>query len=423
LLSKKILRENYESVREGLANRNYKPDDMLKNFKELDGLYKNLNLELEKLKSEQNRASKLIGEFKFKNQDNKKEIIHMKELANKIKKLDLEVREIKLKLKEILIEIPNVPNINTPVGKSESDNKIIRTVGEIKKYDFKLKTHWELGEALKILDFNRAAKISGSRFVLYKNLGARLERALINFMLDTHIKKNYQEVFTPFIVNSESMFGTGQLPKFQEDLFKIKDTNYFLIPTAEVPVTNIHRDEILDGKELTKRYCAYSACFRAEAGAAGKDTRGLIRQHEFNKVELVKFCRPEDSYQELESLTHDAEEILKLLCLPYRVIKLCTGDLGFSSAMTYDIEVWMPSYNKYIEISSCSNFEEFQARRANIKFKDSAKNKAKFVHTLNGSGLAIGRTVAAILENFQMRDGKIKIPEVLIKYIGCEFIE
>jgi seryl-tRNA synthetase len=295
----------------------------------------------------------------------------------------------------------------------------MRKFGEPRKFDFDFKTHWDLGEALDIFDFERATKIAGSRFTVYKGLGARLERAVANFMLDTHVEKHgYKEVFPPFMVNRASMTGTGQLPKFEEDAYNVKNNDFFLVPTAEVPVTNLHRDEILDGKDLTIKYCAYTACFRAEAGSAGRDVKGVIRQHQFNKVELVKFARPDNSYEELEKLTDDAEDILRLLGLPYRVVRLCSGDLGFSSAMTYDIEVWMPSYNRYVEISSCSDFEDYQARRANIRFKDNVKDKAQFVHTLNGSGLAVGRTTAAILENYQNEDGSITIPDVLVPYMG-----
>jgi len=334
------------------------------------------------------------------------------------------LKEIEAKLKEILLTIPNMPADDVPVGKDEEDNPVIRTVGEPKKFNFTPQAHWDIGEKLGILDFERAAKVTGARFAFYKGLGSRLERSVYNFMLDVHTSKHgYTEIFPPYIVNKESMTGTGQLPKFAEDMFKIEGLDYYLIPTAEVPVTNYHRGEILDGEELPIKYCAYSACFRAEAGSAGRDTRGLIRQHQFNKVELVKFTKPEDSWTELDKLTNDAEEILQLLKLPYHVVRLCTGDIGFSSATTYDLEVWIPAANCYREISSCSNFLDFQARRADIKFRRSPKEKPEYVHTLNGSGLAVGRTVCAILENYQNEDGSVTIPDVLIPYMGCKAIK
>jgi seryl-tRNA synthetase len=327
--------------------------------------------------------------------------------------------EVDDQIAALVMTIPNVPNESVPLGNSDADNLEVRKWGTPVKFDFEPKAHWDIGEALDILDFSTAAKVTGARFTFYKGAGARLERALMNFMLDLHtLKHGYKEVFPPFMVHRNSMVGTGQLPKFEEDAFKVANTEYFLIPTAEVPVTNMYREQILDVKDLPIMHTAYSACFRAEAGSAGRDTRGLIRQHQFNKVELVKFVAPENSYAELESLTNDAEDILKALGLPYRVVKLCTGDLGFSSAMTYDLEVWMPSYNRYVEISSCSNFEAFQARRAGIKFRRSAKDKPEFVHTLNGSGVAIGRTTACILETYQQDDGSVIIPEPLRKYMG-----
>jgi seryl-tRNA synthetase len=320
-----------------------------------------------------------------------------------------------------MLTLPNIPNATVPTGSTDEDNVEIRKFGEPTKFNFEPKPHWDLGSDLSILDAETGAKVSGSRFTFYKGAGARLERSIMNFYLDTHTEKHgYTEVFPPFMVSRESMTGTGQLPKFEEDAYKVlgDGKEYFLVPTAEVPVTNMYREQILDGNQLPIKHCAYTACFRAEAGSAGRDTRGLIRQHQFNKVELVKFAKPEDSYEELEKLTKDAEEVLQMLKLPYRVVKICIGDLGFTAAMKYDIEVWMPSYNRYVEISSCSNFEEFQARRANIKYKDNIKDKAKYVHTLNGSGVAIGRTTAAILENYQQLDGTIKVPEVLIPYMG-----
>ena len=345
----------------------------------------------------------------------------MKALSDKIKVLNADVAQVEEELNNYMLTIPNIPHPSVPQGNTDEDNVEIRKFGEPAKFNFEPKPHWDLGEELGIIDAETAAKISGSRFTVYKGLGARLERAIINFFLDTHTDKHgYTEVFPPFMVSRESMTGTGQLPKFEEDAYKVQGDGkeYFLVPTAEVPVTNMYREQILDGAELPIKHCAYTACFRAEAGSAGRDTRGLIRQHQFNKVELVKFVKPEDSYEELEKLTKDAENVLQLLGIPYRVVKICVGDLGFTAAMKYDIEVWMPSYGRYVEISSCSNFEEFQARRANIKYKDNVKDKAKFVHTLNGSGVAAGRTTAAILENFQQEDGSVVIPEVLRPYMG-----
>jgi seryl-tRNA synthetase len=343
----------------------------------------------------------------------------MKDISDMVKVLDGQLKEIDEEIDRIILNLPNVPNEKVPVGSSDQDNLEIRKIGEPRIFDFTPKPHWDLGEQNGILDFAAGAKVTGARFTFYKGLGARLERAIINFMLDLHIYRHgYTEIMPPYMVHRNSMIGTGQLPKFEEDAFKVTNTDYFLIPTAEVPVTNIHREEILDSEVLPIKYCAYSACFRAEAGSAGRDTRGLIRQHQFNKVEIVKFASPDNSYDELEKLTNDAEDVLKELGLPYRVVRLCTGDLGFSSAMTYDIEVWMPSYGRYVEISSCSNFESFQARRAGIKFRRTPKDKPEFVHTLNGSGLAVGRTTAAIMENFQQEDGSIIIPEALRKYMG-----
>jgi seryl-tRNA synthetase len=348
-------------------------------------------------------------------------LAEMKALSEEVKELNAQVNEVEAELNAWMLTIPNIPNQTVPEGMTDEDNVEIRKFGEPTKFDFEPKAHWDLGKDLGILDPETAAKISGTRFTVYRDLGARLERAITNFFLDTHTSKHgYTEVFPPFMVSRESMTGTGQLPKFEEDAYKVigDGKEYFLVPTAEVPVTNMYREMILDGAQLPIKHCAYTACFRAEAGSAGRDTRGLIRQHQFNKVELVKFTKPEDSYEELEKLTHDAEEVLQLLNLPYRVVKICIGDLGFTAAMKYDIEVWMPSYGRYVEISSCSNFEEFQARRANIKYKDNIKDKAKYVHTLNGSGVAIGRTTAAILENYQQEDGSIVIPEVLRPYMG-----
>ncbi len=417
MLDIKLLRSDIDKVKQGLANRNSNID--LGEFIELDNKRRELLAEVEVLKNKQNTVSKQEPALKKEGKDVTNILAEMKDLSDKIKDFDQEVREVDEKLQGLLLTLPNLPNDKVAVGASDEDNTEMRRVGDVPTFDFEVKAHWDIGEALDILDFERAGKVTGSRFTFYKGLGARLERALINFMLNMHIDEHgYVEVLPPFMVNRASMYGTGQLPKFEEDAFKVQGTDYFLVPTAEVPVTNMYREQILKGDDLTIKHCAYSACFRAEAGSAGRDTRGIIRQHQFNKVELVKFAKPEDSYEELEKLTNDAENILKALNLPYRVVRLCTGDLGFSSAMTYDIEVWMPSYNRYVEISSCSNFEDFQARRANIKYKNNIKDKAQFVHTLNGSGLAIGRTVAAILENYQQEDGSVIIPEALRPYMG-----
>ncbi len=417
MLDIKRIRTDFNTV-QNLLNKRGKDFD-LTIFLNLDEKRRQLLVQVEELKSKQNTVSKQIPILKKEGKDTSQIMSDMKDLSEKIKNIDIDVREVDAQIQQNLYAIPNTPNQDVIDGADETDNQELRKWGEPKNFDFEPKPHWDLGEDLDILDFTRGAKITGARFTIYKGLGARLERALINFMLDTHTEKHgYTEVLPPQIANKDSLRGTGQLPKFEEDMFKLVDTEYFLVPTAEVPVTNMYRDEILDGASLNIKHCAFTACFRAEAGAAGRDSRGLIRQHQFNKVELVKFTRPEDSYNELEALTNDAENILKLLNLPYRVVRLCGGDLGFSSAMTYDIEVWMPSYNKYVEISSCSNFEDYQARRANIKFKDHPKDKAKLVHTLNGSGLAIGRTVSAILENFQQQDGTVLIPDVLVPYMG-----
>ncbi|ONI39108.1 serine--tRNA ligase [Candidatus Epulonipiscium fishelsonii] len=417
MLDIKLFRTDIDKVKKGLESRHSNID--LSQFVELDNKRRELIGEVEKLKNKQNVVSKQVPAMKKEGKDVTEVLASMKELSDAIKELDNQVRNVDENLQNLLLTIPNLPNSKVPIGKSDEDNQELRKVGEVPTFDFEPKPHWEIGVNLDILDFEKAGKVTGSRFTFYKGLGARLERALINFMLNMHIDKHgYHEVMPPYMVNRASMTGTGQLPKFEEDAFKVQGTDYFLVPTAEVPVTNMYRDQILNGDDLTIKHCAYTACFRAEAGSAGRDTRGIIRQHQFNKVELVKFAKPENSYDELESLTSDAENILKALNLPYRVVRLCTGDLGFSSAMTYDIEVWMPSYNRYVEISSCSNFEDFQARRANIKYKNNIKDKAQFVHTLNGSGLAVGRTVAAILENYQQADGTVLIPKALQHYMG-----
>lgn len=423
MLDIKVIRANPEEIKKNMKNRNMNLDKEIDELIKIDNLRRNVLTETEQNKSKQNLINKQIPVMKKNNQDTSEVMLELKNLSNKISELKNQVSELEKKQKDILLSIPNIPNSSVPIGKTDSDNQEIRKWGEIRKFDFEPKAHWEIGKNLNILDPERAGKITGTRFHIYKNLGARLERAVINFYLDTHVSNGYQEVLPPFIVNSDSMTGTGQLPKFKEDAFKLQNLDYYLVPTAEVPVTNMYRDEILDGNNLTQKYCAYTACFRAEAGSAGRDTRGLIRQHQFNKVELVKFSKPENSYQELESLTQDAENLLKSLNLPYRIVCLCTGDLGFSSAKTYDIEVWMPSYNRYLEISSCSNFEDYQARRMQIRYKNNPQDKAQLVHTLNGSGLAIGRTVAAILENYQNPDGTVTVPEVLRKYINTDVIK
>lgn len=378
--------------------------------------------QVEILRAKRNADSDKIAMLK-RNKQNADELINqMQQLGVELKTLEEQLTKAETDVKNLLLSIPNIPHTSVVAGKSEENNKVVRIVGQPRKFDFEIQAHWDIGEKTGLLDWPRAAKISGSRFTVYKGLMARLERSLISLMLDTHTESGYYEILPPYIVNRASMTGTGQLPKFEEDSFSLKNTDYFLIPTAEVPVTNLHRDEIIDASNLPINYCAYSACFRSEAGSAGRDTRGLIRQHQFNKVELVKFADPDTSYDELEKLTNDAEKILQILELPYRVSMLCSGDLGFCSAKTYDLEVYMPSYNRYVEISSCSNFEDYQARRANIKYRD-ATGKSKFLHTLNGSGLAIGRTVAAIIENYQNADGNITVPKALIPYMRTEIIK
>ncbi len=421
MLDIRAIRQNPDLLVKALEKRHAKVD--LTEFLELDKQRRALIAETEQMKNKQNEASKMIPAYKKEGKDISELMSEMKAISEKVKVLDNEIRDIDEKIEKFLLMIPNMPNDLVPDGADDQDNEEIRRFGEPRQFEFEPKPHWELGADLDILDPETAAKVTGTRFTFYRGLGARLERAIANFMLDLHTDKHgYTEVFPPFMVNRASMTGTGQLPKFEDGAFKVAGTDYFLIPTAEVPVTNMHRDEILDGNKLPIKYCAYSACFRQEAGSAGRDTRGLVRQHQFNKVELVKFTTPETSYEELEKLTHDAEEVLQILGLPYRVVRLCAGDLGFSSAMTYDIEVWMPSYGRYVEISSCSDFESFQARRANIRYKKDQKDKAQYVHTLNGSGLAIGRTTAAVLENFQQADGSVVIPEALRKYMGMDVL-
>ncbi len=417
MLDIKFVRANFDFVKSQLQHRGEDLSE-LDNFEALDVRRRELIVETEQLKSKRNEVSQQVAVLKREKKDAEALIVEMREVGEKIKEYDNELRDVEERLQTIMLGIPNLPHESVPVGDTEEDNVEIRKWGEIRKFDFEPKPHWDVATDLDLLDFERAAKVTGSRFVFYKGLGAKLERALFNFMLDLHTEEHgYKEIIPPFLVNRASLTGTGQLPKFEEDAFLIEKEDYFLIPTSEVPVTNLHRDEILDGDQLPIKYAAFSANFRSEAGSAGRDTRGLIRQHQFNKVELVKFVKPEDSYEELESLTKNAEKVLQLLGLPYRVLSMCTGDLGFTAAKKYDVEVWIPSYNMYREISSCSNFEAFQARRANIRFRRESKGKPEHVHTLNGSGLAIGRTVAAILENYQQADGSVIIPEVLRPYM------
>ena len=408
-------------MKAALARR--KEEDKIDELLSLDQRRRDVLYEAEQLKSKQNAVSKEIPKIKKEGGDIAPIFAEMKELSEKIKGHDAELRELDEAIHALMLRIPNIPNPTVPDGDTDEDNVEIRRFGEPTKFDFEPQAHWDLGESLNILDFASAAKITGARFTVYRGLGARLERAIINYFLNMHTEQHgYTEIFPPYMVHRNSMIGTGQLPKFEEDAFKVTGTEYFLIPTAEVPVTNLYRDQILSADQLPIKHVAYSACFRAEAGSAGRDTRGLIRQHQFNKVELVKFTEPENSYEELEKLTNDAENVLKGLGLPYRVVKICVGDLGFTAAMKYDIEVWMPSYGRYVEISSCSNFEDFQARRAGIKYRKSPTDKPQFVHTLNGSGVAIGRTVAAILENYQNADGSVRIPDALKPCMGVDEI-
>lgn len=420
MLDLKFVRTHPEVIREALKKRNSSVN--LDEFLVHEENYRKLLFEVENLKAKRNTVSEEVGKRKKNGEDAVALILEMREVGQKIKDLEEKQNDLEKKMQAILYEIPNIPHESVPVGPDESANVQVRSWGNPRKFEFEPLAHYDIGEKLNILDFARAGKVTGARFTFYRGLGAKLERALISFMLDCHTAKGYTEILPPYMVNRSSMFGTGQLPKFEEDAFKVTGTDYFLIPTAEVPVTNLYRDEILDVEMLPIYHCAYSACFRSEAGSAGRDTRGLIRQHQFNKVELVKFAFPENSYEELEKLTRDAEAILQELELPYRVMALSTGDIGFSSAKTYDLEVWLPSFNTYREISSCSNFEDFQARRANIRFRRGPKEKPEYVHTLNGSGLAIGRTVAAILENYQEKDGRVRVPKALQPYMGVEFI-
>jgi seryl-tRNA synthetase len=416
LLDLKFVRSNYKMVQEALARRGEAV--ALEQFLVLDKERREKLYRVEQMKNRRNVVSEEIGRLKTAGRDAAEMMAEMRLLSQQVKEIDEEIRALDGQIQEALLNIPNMPDESVPYGRSAADNPVVRKWGEKRQFSFSPKPHWEIGESLDIIDFERGGKVTGTRFSFYKGAGARLERAVINFMLDLHTGRHgYVEVFPPFLANRESMTGTGQLPKFAEDMFRVEGTDYYLIPTAEVPVTNLYRNEILDGEKLPICHCAYSACFRAEAGAAGRDTRGLIRQHQFNKVELVKFCRPEDSCAELEKLTRDAERVLQLLGLPYRVVVLCTGDMGFSAAKTYDLEVWLPSYGDFREISSCSNFADYQARRANIRYRPPG-SKARYVHTLNGSGLAVGRTVAAILENYQEADGTVTVPEALRPYMG-----
>ncbi|MCI5970024.1 MAG: serine--tRNA ligase [Oscillospiraceae bacterium] len=422
MLDIKVIRTETERVKKALARRKEVVD--IDALLALDNERREALFEVEKKKNAQNEESKKIPLLKKEGKDVSAIFEDMKKLSAEIKEYDEKIRNLDDKIYKIMLTIPNIPADDVPDGETDEDNVEVRKFMEPTTFDFEPKAHWDIGADLDILDAPTAGKVTGTRFTFYKDKGARLERSIINFYLNTHTEQSgYVEVFPPYMVHRRSMIGTGQLPKFEEDAFKVTNTDYFLIPTAEVPVTNMYRDQILDGNKLPIKHVAYSACFRAEAGSAGKDTRGLIRQHQFNKVELVKFAKPEDSYEELEKLTRDAEKVLQLLKLPYRVVKICVGDLGFTAAKKYDIEVWMPSYGRYVEISSCSNFEDFQARRANIKFKNAQGDKAQYVHTLNGSGVAIGRTVAAILENYQNADGSVTVPEVLRPYMGCDVIK
>ena len=420
MLDVKFVVENADLVKAAMKTRSgeYDVDIVL----ELDRQRREILKEVEALKAERNRESAQVAALKKEKKDASEIIARMKTVGDKIKALDDELGPVESGLRMAMLSIPNIPDKTVPIGKDDTENVEIRKFMEPTKFDFTPKAHWDIGDALNILDPATAAKITGARFTVYRGLGARLERAIYNFMLDTHTANGYTEIFPPFMVNRDSMTGTGQLPKFEEDAYAVKNTDYFLIPTAEVPVTNMYRGEVLDAETLPYYYCAYTACFRGEAGSAGRDTRGLIRQHQFNKVELVKFTMPDKSWDELESLTHEAELILQKIGLPYRVVCLSTGDLGFSSAKTYDIEVWLPSYGRYVEISSCSNFVDYQARRMNIKYR-TRDGKTGFVHTLNGSGLAVGRTTAAIIENFQNPDGTVRVPDVLVPYMGTDIIK
>ncbi len=413
----KFVRDHLDEVRQMLVNRNNPLN--LDDFAELEKKRRDILAEVEQLKNRRNTVSKQISVMKKKGENADEIVAEMRSVGDRISALDGELKGVEEELRDILLHIPNMPKADVPIGKDDTENPEVRRWGTPRAFAFEPKEHWDIGAELDILDADRAAKVTGARFTFYKGLGARLERACINFMMDLHANKHgYTEMLAPYIANKDSMIGTGQLPKFAEDMFKLEGLDYYLVPTAEVPTTNYHRDEILDGAKLPEYYSAYTACFRAEAGSAGRDTRGLIRQHQFNKVELIKFVKPEDSWDELESMVDAAEDVLRILELPYHVVQLCTGDMSFTSAKTYDIEVWFPAQNKYREISSCSNCMDYQSRRANIKFRREPKAKPEFVHTLNGSGLAVGRTVAAILENYQQEDGSVIVPKALIPYMG-----
>ncbi|MBP2072141.1 MULTISPECIES: serine--tRNA ligase [Thermoanaerobacterium] len=421
MLDIKRIRNNPDEVKRAIELK--KENSNIDEFLEIDEKRREILKELESLKNKRNKESENIAKLKREGKDAEELIKEMREISDKIKAMESDVKQYDERLEELLWTIPNIPHESVPVGDSDADNVEVRRWGDVRKFDFEVKPHWDIGVELGILDFEAASRVTGSRFTFYKGLGCRLERSLISFMMDLHTEKHgYTEVFPPFMVHRRSMYGTGQLPKFEEDAFKVADTDYFLIPTAEVPVTNMYRETIIDAEKLPIYNCAYSACFRQEAGSAGRDTRGLIRQHQFNKVELVKITEPEKSYEELEKMVNDAEDVLKTLGIPYRVVSICTGDLGFTAAKKYDLEVWMPSYGRYVEISSCSNCEDFQARRANIKYRPKGGGKAQYVHTLNGSGVAVGRTFAAILENYQQEDGSVIIPEALRPYMKCDVI-
>lgn len=422
MLDIKRIRNNPDEVKKAIELK--RENSNIDEFLEIDEKRREILKELESLKNTRNKESENIARLKREGKNTDELIKNMKEISDKIKAMESDVKQYDEKLEHLLWTIPNIPHESVPVGYSDADNVEIRRWGDVRKFDFEIKPHWDIGVELGILDFEAASRVTGSRFTFYKGLGCRLERSLISFMMDLHTEKHgYTEVFPPFMVHRRSMYGTGQLPKFEEDAFKVVGTDYFLIPTAEVPVTNMYRETIIDGEKLPIYNCAYSACFRQEAGSAGRDTRGLIRQHQFNKVELVKITEPDKSYEELEKMVNDAEDVLKILGIPYRVVSICTGDLGFTAAKKYDIEVWMPSYGRYVEISSCSNCEDFQARRANIKYRPKGGGKAQYVHTLNGSGVAVGRTFAAILENYQQEDGSVVVPEALRPYMKCDVIK
>lgn len=420
MLDLKRIRNNPEEIKKQLLNRGEDFElSIIDEVVSLDEKRRKILVEVEALKNKRNQDSGEIAKIKRAGGNADTLVVEMKQVSDNIKQYDIQLSEINDKIEYIMLRIPNIPNPAVPEGKLDEDNVEIRRWMEPTKFKFQPRAHWDIGTNLNILDFERGGKVAGSRFTFYRGLGARLERAIVSYYLDFHTEKHgYEEILPPYMVNRTSMIGTGQLPKFEEDAFRVANNDFFLIPTAEVPVTNFYRNEVLKGEDLPIKHVAYSACFRAEAGSAGRDTRGIIRQHQFNKVELVKFAKPEQSYDELEKLTNDAEDVIKGLKIPYRVVKICKGDLGFTAALKYDIEVWMPSYNRYVEISSCSNFEDFQARRVNIKYKETPKDKPKYIHTLNGSGVAIGRTVAAILENYQQDDGSVLIPEVLKPYMG-----